>query len=368
MDRALSPKLTLPDLALDADWPARRREWLELAERCLYGSAPEAGEVRGEVLRRRSQWQGAGFRETVRVHYGPDLGLHFDATLFLPARPGRHPAITWNQFAIDPGDGCPYREAVAERGYIIARFNREQAARDRKGGGAALRRVWPGYGWGAVRMWAWAQSRLADYLLTRADVDPQRLVCTGFSRGGKAALAAGIFDERFAVCAPICAGAGGTGCFRYLGDKDGFCQDARRVETLGCVGSQFPYWWSEAFARWWPRPDPRQMGLEDAFPLDIHVLKALIAPRNLFTSNGIDDAWANPRGTALTWRAAQSAFDRLGGRSVARFRPGGHGFLAEDWRALLDFCDEVFFEKVTGRDWAREAPPPEWTAPLKGNP
>ena len=246
---------------------------------------------------------------------------------------------------------------------------------------------------GALRAWAWAQSRLADYLLTREDADPAQLCCTGFSRGGKVALAAGIFDGRFSVCAPICSGAGGGGCFRYLGDREGFCQDVTKVESLGRVGSAFPHWWTKGFARWQPRPDPTQMGLEQDFPFDAHTLKALIAPRNLFTSDGIDDAWSNPRGSALTWRASLPAFEVLGAAARPASGPAGmpsmnrtgwpcwtsatgcgtgatpgvtgmpapsegnhagRGALlcpVADWLALLDYCDGVWYGRDTGRDW-----------------
>lgn len=343
----------LPDLHLQPwpRWAEQRRAWVALAEDCLYGHAPEGGQVRGEVIASGSLWEDRGRRETVRIHYGPDMSLSFLAEVYAPTAPGKHPAITWNKFGGIAYDCCPYEQAVAERGYLIARFDREQVAHDEKPGTRAVYEAYPDYDWGAIRAWAWAQSRLADYLLTREDVDPARLCCTGFSRGGKTALAAGIFDERFSICAPICSGAGGCGCFRYLGDREGFCQDVTKVESLGRIGSVFPHWWTKSFARWQPRPDPTQMGLEQDFPFDSHTLKALIAPRNLFTSDGIDDAWSNPRGTALTWRAAQPAFDLLGGRSIAHFRPGGHAFGEEDWLALLDFCDEVWLGRNTGRDW-----------------
>ena len=120
---------------------------------------------------------------------------------------------------------------------------------------------------------------------------------------------------------------------------------------MGRIGAAFPNWWTKNFARWLPQPDPAQMGLEHTFPFDSHTLKALIAPRNLFPSDGIQDNWSKPRGTALTARAAQPAFDLLGGRQTTRFRPGGHAFSTEDWLALMDFCDEVWFGKDTGRDW-----------------
>ena len=228
------------------------------------------------------------------------------------------------------------------RGYILAGFDREQVMQDKAGGRSPAQEAYPGFDWGAVRVWAWAQSLLADYLLTREDVDRDKLVCTGFSRGGKAALACGIFDERYSVCASVCSGAGGCGCFRYLGDRDGFCQDVKKVESLGRIGSKFPYWWTKDSAHWWPAPDPTQMGLEQEFPFDSHTLKALIAPRRLFSIEGTDDAWSNPRGSALTWRAAQPAFDKLGGENLIHYHAGGHRFDREDWRALLDYCDKAF--------------------------
>lgn len=287
----------------------------------------------------------------MRIYYGPALQQHFDAILYIPTTPGRYPTITWNQFSYGAYDECPYEEAVAQRGYIIARFDREQIVEDKIGGLNSAREAYPGYDWGSIRAWAWAQSLLADYLLTRKDVDPEKLVCTGFSRGGKAALAAGIFDQRFSVCAPINSGAGGCGCFRYLGDRDSMCQDVSKVESMGRVGFVFPHWWSESFVRWYTQSDPIQMGREEELPFDLHILRALIAPRHLFTSEGLDDAWSNPRGTALTWKASQAAFNLLGGRSESYFRPGGHAFGVDDWQALLDFCDEVYFGKNTTRNW-----------------
>lgn len=315
---------------------------MALAENCLYGHAPGPVPVRAEVIGSETLWEGRGRRELVRLHYGPDSAWSFDAVVFSPAGPGRRPAITWNQFSVREWDECPCEEAVTRYGFLLADFERGQVMEDRADGRRAAGEAFPGWDWGAVRAWAWAQSRLADYLLTREDVDPDQLVCTGFSRGGKAALCCGVFDSRYSVCAPVSSGAGGGGCFRFLGDREGFCQDPDRVESLGRVGSAFPYWWTPGFSRWWPAPDPTRMGLEQDFPFDAHTLKALIAPRVLFTLEGEDDAWSNPRGTALTWRAAQPAFDLLGGRNLIRFHPGGHRFGPDEWRVLLGLCDAVF--------------------------
>ncbi|MBQ8161231.1 MAG: hypothetical protein IJ083_10820 [Clostridia bacterium] len=344
----------LPSLNVDiSTWNTQRAAWIAAAEECLYGTAPEGVSARGEVLKREPLPGGQIVKETVRITGAPDAGWHFDVTLFVPSASGRHPAITWNLFSKKDFDSCPIDEAVAGRGCIVAGFVRDEVWEDRAGGDSPLRDAYPDCTWGAIRAWAWAQARVADYLLTRADVDPQKLVCTGFSRGGKVALCCGIFDERYAVTVPVCSGAGGCGCFRFLGDRRSFCQDVTKVESLGRIGSVFPFWWTEAFSRFWPSPDPTQMGLEDSLPFDSHTLKALIAPRALFSLEGLGDAWSNPRGTALTWRAAQEAFNRLGGENCVRFREGGHAFSQDDWRVLLDFCDRKF---------AGNAPDPAWNS------
>ena len=345
---------TLPELKLvpQPAWETQRLSWLNLAEECLYGHAPQDTPVRAEIIDAESLWSGRGRRETVRIAYGPGFAWSFDAVLYVPTAPGHHPAIIWNQFSGHDWDHCPNEEAVTGFGFIIAGFEREQVAEDRADGRQPACEAYPGYDWGDIRIWAWAQSRLADYLLTRPDVNPAQLVCTGFSRGGKAALACGIFDPRFSIVAPVCSGAGECGCFRYLGDEHGFCQDVAKVESLGRIGSVFPFWWTQHFSHWWPSPDPTQMGLEQTFPFDSHTLKALVAPRILFTIEGISDAWSNPRGTALTWREAQPAFDLLGGLNVAHFRPGGHDFSADDWLALLSFCRETFNGLPSSRVWS----------------
>ena len=340
-------KTVLPDLRLRPmpEWTEVRREWMALAESCLYGHAPEKAECACEVVNKEELWQGRGNRETLRICYGPDRKWSFDAVVLSPSAPGTYPAITWNQFSSKDWESCPCEDAVVNRGLIIAGFEREQIVEDRNGGRNMAAEAYPGYDWGAVRAWGWAHSLLVDALLTRENVDLDRLVCTGFSRGGKAALAAGIFDERFSICAPVCSGAGGCGCFRYLATRDGICQDVTKVESLGRIGSVFPYWWTGNFSRWWPKPDPTQMGLEEEFPLDSHTLKALIAPRSLVSIEGLDDAWSNPGGTELTWKAAQPAFDLLGGHNLALFRPGGHGFGPEDWKVLMDACEKIWGSK-----------------------
>jgi len=70
--------------------------------------------------------------------------------------------------------------------------------------------AYPGYDWGLLRSWAWGVSRLVDYLETDPAIDRPRLIATGVSRTGKAAMVAAAFDERIALDAPAGAASGRT--------------------------------------------------------------------------------------------------------------------------------------------------------------
>src|SRR5262249_6562286 len=76
---------------------------------------------------------------------------------------------------------------------------------------------------GVLLAWAWGASRGVDALeylaandATYANLlDLRKLVVTGYSRWGKAALLAGMLDERFQLTAPGGSGSGGATPYRY---------------------------------------------------------------------------------------------------------------------------------------------------------
>lgn len=84
----------------------------------------------------------------------------------------------------------------------------------------------------------------------------------------------------------------------------------------------------------------------DGLPFDAHILRALIAPRAVLTTEASGDTWSNPYGTLVAWRAAQEVFAYLGcpENNAIQYREGGHGFLESDWRALIDYFDIRFRE------------------------
>jgi hypothetical protein len=101
-------------------------------------------------------------------------------------------------------------------------------------------------------------------------------------------------------------------------------------------------------------------------------VKALVAPRALLTTEALADYNANPTGTWQTHRAAREVYTFLGhpDRIAIAYREGGHEHTPDDFDTLLDFADQVFFNKPAKRDWNAnpfpDVPPADaWTAPKK---
>ncbi len=91
---------------------------------------------------------------------------------------------------------------------------------------------------GALTAWAWGFHRTLDGLnQTVPEIDPTRVGVTGCSRLGKAALAAGLFDERITVTMPMSAGVQGIGPYRYHGLSG---QDETLENSKSGAG-----WWSD---------------------------------------------------------------------------------------------------------------------------
>ena len=66
-------------------------------------------------------------------------------------------------------------------------------------------------GFAALAVWGWGHGVVLNALDQLGLVDMDKVVATGHSRGGKAALCAGLYDDRVAITAPNSSGTGGTG-------------------------------------------------------------------------------------------------------------------------------------------------------------
>jgi hypothetical protein len=335
-------------------WEKRRDEMKTIIEHYGYGHMPPApNNVVAEKLSTKSVFDGAAREERILLSMGPDLKVTVNVRMEIPEGAGPFPAIIKNEGG--PLGPTPVGDEIVRRGYVLAQYARTDLDPDQNNVVGPAQQAYPDYDWATLAVWAWGGMRVLDYLETLDFIDKTKVGITGHSRGGKTALLAGAFDERFALVVPNGSGCGGAGCYRVLGPK---CEDLERITHP----KRFSYWFHPRLRTF--------AGKVDRLPFDQHFLKALVAPRALLSTDALGDLWANPLGTQITYQAAQEVFDFLGvsDKSGLHFREGGHDQSAEDWRALLDFADERFFGKKTGRDF-KKLPFPDaekaftWKAP-----
>ena len=193
-------------------WPAKRAEILEAIQFYQYGHVPPApGNVEGKVHKSEEMFEGTSTLHLVRVRMGPDHDIRARVGLYVPNdKPGPFPVVlavdaVWNEGHHQTA------QLMNERGYIYAGFERGDFDPDTPNRDNGVHQLYPESDWGSIAAWAWGMNRVTDYLVTRDDVDPKRLVVTGHSRSGKTALLAGVLDERIGLVAPRCSGCGGAG-------------------------------------------------------------------------------------------------------------------------------------------------------------
>lgn len=270
---------------------------------------------------------------------GKSLDLHFG--LIKPKGEGPFPIIIKNDRAIDQIPNEINIEAI-KRGYIMCQYVRTDLSWDDKNleltKNSGVFPLYPECDWGTIAVWAWGYKLLIDYFETLDFVDSNKIVVTGHSRGGKTALCGGIYDDRIAITAPNSSGLGGTASHRYfeLGQDE---------QTIGHASIANPHWWTMEYYK--------LAGYETRIPFDAHFSKAVIAPRAFFNAHALQDYWANPFGTFLTFEAAKKVYTWMGAENNIKmnWRTGGHKQGVVDWMALLDFSDLYFFNKKSINDF-----------------
>jgi hypothetical protein len=359
LQKGLPDPFLMPDgkrVSTPRDWQ-RQREYLKaMLANYMYGRMPPRPkeiEVKQVGSRRVSDGQGVEERYTLTIRRkGKSVTCGFLFTR--PVLKKRYPTVIKNdRVSFDdstnnggsPESFDPGTEAI-KRGYLLCRFNRTDLATDTRGAGRedGAYPLYPEYDWAALAVWAWGHGVILDALNRLKVTDMSKVVATGHSRGGKAALCAGIYDERIAITAPNSSGTGGTGSLRYF-------EDGQRPQTIGHHIGRNERWFHPRYFQF--------ANHEDQLPFDAHSAKALIAPRALVNCHARQDYWANPYGTELTHRAAEIVFKWLdaGNRIALHWREGKHAQNEEDWAALLDFADQQFFGRKSNRKFNN------WTYP-----
>lgn len=197
--------------------------------------------------------------------------------------------------------------------------------------------------WGAIGIWAWGYSRMADYLEKEKRIDKNRMVVLGHSRLGKTALWAGVQDKRFKVVISNNSGCGGAAL-------------AKRVfgENIARITANFPHWFCPAFNVYSEN--------EAALPFDQHELLALVAPRHVYVASAEDDQWADPKGEYLSAYYTGPVYRLYGMQGLPsdeppavhqpqhfdvgyHIRTGKHDVTEYDWQCYLDFCDKIFIHE-----------------------
>ncbi|HKC88159.1 MAG TPA: acetylxylan esterase, partial [Blastocatellia bacterium] len=191
--------------------------------------------------------------------------------------------------------------------------------------------------WGAIAAWAWGLSRAMDYLETDKGVDARRVAILGVSRLGKTVLWEGAHDPRFAMVIASCSGEGGAALSRR-----------NYGETIKHLTepTRYPYQFCANYRKYGDHVDQ--------FPVDAHMLIALIAPRPVLLQTGDTDVWSDPKGEFLAAVAAEPVFRLLGKEALGTeqmppagqpilhtlgyvMHAGGHGTIASDWDLFLKF-------------------------------
>ncbi len=191
--------------------------------------------------------------------------------------------------------------------------------------------------WGSIAAWAWGLSRAMDYLETDKAVDAKRVAIMGVSRLGKTVMWAGAHDPRIALVIASCSGEGGAALSRR-----------NYGETIAHLTepTRYPYQFAANYAKF--------ANKVDQFPVDAHMLVALIAPRPVLLQTGDKDFWSDPKGEFLAAVAAGPVYRLLGkqGLDTDQMPPagtpilhtigyyehaGGHGTIPSDWDQFMAF-------------------------------
>ena len=247
-------------------------------------------------------------------------------------------------------------EQTIDRGYAFAGFYNGDIvpddavlAKQRMGEFPRARRLTDEDSAATIMCWAWGFSRMIDYLVTDADIDPKRIALVGHSRNGKTALLAAAMDERAALVIPTQAGCGGSAPNRLPPALQNPPDGKLIHETVKRINTSFPHWFCGNFKAF--------NEATDKLPFDQHCLIALCAPRPVLLSNATDDQWANPAGQFEMLRAADPVYklvatDGLGAAAMPEvgrlldsrlgyyIRPGKHSMTGDDWKVWLDYADK----------------------------
>lgn len=260
------------------EWESRRaelrREYFDMLGLWpLPERTPLQAQVTGTLTR-------DGYR-VEKLHFQSRPGLYVTANLYLPARiEGKLPAVLYVCGHAGRGrDGnksafAHHGQWFATHGYaclVVDSLQLGEIAGIHHGTYRENRWWWHSAGYTPAGVECWNGMRALDYLVSRPDIDAERLAVTGISGGGAATFWIAAADERVKVCVPV---SGMSDLESYVVDKvcNGHCDCMFLYNT----------------ARW-----------------EWSTIAALIAPRPmLFENSGYDPIFPMPANERLRGRLA----------------------------------------------------------------
>ena len=149
--------------------------------------------------------------------------------------------------------------------------------------------------WGLVGLWAYGASRIMDYLMTRNDINTERIAVAGHSRLGKTALWCRAQDPRFYMAYGNNSNYGGCGIIRgHIGED---------VPAFLRIGSY--NFFCEKFKTF-------ENGPHAELPYDMNFLMACQAPGYAFVTGATNDGGMDPLSEYLSIVDASRVYKMLG--------------------------------------------------------
>jgi len=159
-------------------------------------------------------------------------------------------------------------------------------------------------GYSPARYFIWDGIRGIDYLLSRPEVDPDRIGMTGLSGGGTSTTFVGAFDDRIVATAPTCFVTNYKSLFKSIGPQDA----EQNIYHLLSAGLDHPDF-MEVRA---PKPTLMVTTTRDFFSID---------------------------GARETFAEAKKAYRAFGDETLLQMTEGdrGHGFIKNNNEAMFAF-------------------------------
>ena len=287
------------------EYDARRAEMLDLYETYMYGVTPTEGfNTEFNLVESGFLLDGKIQRHQVRItvsneygsndamlliyapakaeKYGMFIGLNFSGNTAVWTDEKILPSVTQGEIGERGGESSNWPiELLIDSGFGLATMYYGDWAEDNQETYRnQVLKLFPEETCTAFSAWAFGIMRGIDYLQQIEQVDPNAIGTAGHSRLARVSLWAGACDPRIDLVTASCGGG--------LVRSPLFA----KIDTDGTSN----HWFTPAYYSY--------EGRDQELPVDIHMLYALIADRNLYISIGQQDLASDPK---ATWDALQEA-------------------------------------------------------------